>query len=118
MYKYRRQSKSLINNPVTNEGEPIEIKVRRMVENKEPIKDGAPLLYTDRKEGVMAAYNIRTDRFEIATDAMDKVTKSKIAKREEPIKDSVEEKTAKIVDMSKNGGAEPVPGKADKNQSK
>ena len=64
------------------EGETIEAKIRRITNNKEPIKDGAPLIYTERKNGVMAEYNIRTDRFEIAVEGMDKVTGSHRAKRE------------------------------------
>jgi hypothetical protein len=64
------------------EGETLETKVERVTTNKEPIKDGAPLIYTDRKEGVQAGHNIRTDRFEIAVEAMDKVAKSNLAKRD------------------------------------
>lgn len=40
-------------------------------------------IYTERKNGVEGAYNIRTDRFELATNAMDYVTRSALAKREE-----------------------------------
>lgn len=64
------------------EGETIETKMERIVNNKEPIKDGAPLIYTERKEGVRPSTNIRTDRFEIAAEAMDKITKSVQATRE------------------------------------
>ena len=42
----------------TKEEEYIEEKVRRITENKEPIKDGAPIIYTERKDGVNPAYNI------------------------------------------------------------
>ena len=69
------------------EGETIEMKIERITVNREPITDGAPLIYTERKEGVLAGYDIRTDRFEIAIEAMDKVSKSNQAKREERIKD-------------------------------
>lgn len=65
------------------EGETIEKKILRIVENKEPITDGAPIIYTDRREGVLAGYNIRTDRFDVAIDGMDYVTRSQIAKRDE-----------------------------------
>ena len=44
----------------TKEGEYIEEKVRRITENNEPIEDGAPIIYTERKDGVNPAYNIRT----------------------------------------------------------
>lgn len=64
------------------EGETIEQKVERVTVNKEPIKDGAPLIYTERKDGVQAGYDIRTDRFEVAIDAMDYVAKSIQAKRD------------------------------------
>lgn len=62
------------------EGEPIEAKMRRIVENNEPISDGAPIIYTEKSEGVMPGYNVRTDRFEVAIEAMDYVNASKIAK--------------------------------------
>jgi hypothetical protein len=65
------------------EGETIEEKIRRIVENKEPISEGADIIYTERKDGVSPAYDVRTDRFELAVDAMDKVHKDKLAKREE-----------------------------------
>lgn len=65
------------------EGETLEQKIERIVNNKEPVKDGAPLIYTERSEGVNAAHNIKTDRWEIAVEAMDKVAQSKAAKREE-----------------------------------
>lgn len=64
------------------EGETIEQKVVRITQNKEPIKDGSPRVYTERKEGVRADMDIRTDRWEVAVDAMDKVQKDKVAKRE------------------------------------
>ena len=66
----------------STEGERIEAKVERLVNNKEPIRDASPIIYTDKKEGVLPAYNARTDRWEIAIDAMDKVHKSGLAKRD------------------------------------
>ena len=60
----------------TFEGEFIEEKVARVVENKEPIEDGAPIIYTERKDGVLPAYNIRTDKWDIALTAIDQVNKN------------------------------------------
>lgn len=82
MYKQNLAKKSSLKVNKSTEGETIEEKVRRIVNNKEPIKDGAPLIYTDRKDGVLAGTNIRTDRFDVAIDTMDKVHKNTIAKRE------------------------------------
>jgi len=86
MYKTPKYNKTtaILNKSV--EGETIEQKMERVTTNQEPIKDGAPLIYTDRKDGVQAGYNIRTDRFEIAVEAMDVVAKSVIAKREQRAK--------------------------------
>lgn len=64
-------------------GESIETKIERIVNNKEPIKDGAPIIFTERKEGVRASHNIRTDRWEVAVDATTTIQKSYKARREE-----------------------------------
>lgn len=69
----------------TYEGETIEAKVNRIVNNREPITDGAPIIYTERKDGVLPEYDIRTDRWDIAIDAMDKVNMDRFAKRENKI---------------------------------
>lgn len=82
MYKYSKGRKTTLEVNDSLEGESIEMKVRRITENKEPIKDGAPEIFTERKEGVNSAYNIRTDRWEVAVDAMDAVNKSILAKRD------------------------------------
>ena len=68
-------------------GETIEQKISRIVNNKEPIKDGAPVIYMERKDGVKPEFNVRTDRFEVGLDAMDTVTKTKITKRLERAKE-------------------------------
>lgn len=79
-FKVRKDCQLAINESV--EGERLETKIERVVHNNEPIKDGAPLVFTDRNEGVRAATNIRSDRFEIALDATEKVAKSYKARRE------------------------------------
>jgi hypothetical protein len=82
MYIYKKPNKSKLSSVEKLEGEPIELKIERIVSNKEPISDGAPSIFTERKDGVVSAYNIRTDRFEIAAEAMDKVAGSIQAKRD------------------------------------
>ena len=56
----------------SREGETIEAKVRRIMNNNEPISDQAPLIYTERKDGINPDYDIRSDRFDYALDAMSK----------------------------------------------
>jgi len=82
MYKKTQFNDTSLNVNESLEGETLETKMERVTTNKEPIKDGAPLIYTERKDGVQPGYNIRTDRFEIAVEAMDKVTSSNLAKRD------------------------------------
>lgn len=62
------------------EGESIEKKITRIVDNNEPVTDGAPLIYTEKKDGVIQGYNIRADKWDIAIEAMDAVNKTKVAK--------------------------------------
>lgn len=64
----------------TFEGESIEAKLERIITSGEGIEATSPIIYTEKKEGVKAEYNIRTDRFDIALDAIDKVQKYEIAK--------------------------------------
>lgn len=82
-YPNQKQKRNLSNfKPVDLiEGETIEDKCKRLTESKEPITDGAPILYTERKDGVLPAYDIRTDRWTIAQEAMDKNRKAIDAKR-------------------------------------
>lgn len=80
MIKPKFYPKPMKTNYEFQEGERIETKVARIVENNEPITDGAPITYTKREDGVLPAYDIRTDRWEIAQQAMDAVNQANIAK--------------------------------------
>lgn len=82
MYKQTTAQQTSLKVNQSYKGERIEEKIQRIVNNKEPITDGAPIIYTERKNGVEPQYNIKTDRFEIAIDAMDSVSKSYKAKRD------------------------------------
>ena len=111
MYKYRKPKKSGLTSVECVEGEPIELKIERIVSNKEPIKDGAPEIFTERKDGVKSAYNIRTDRWEVATEAMDKVQGSIQAKRDAKAKIPKKEE-AKVIELKvdKDSGAKSTEG--------
>ena len=66
----------------SKEGEPIERRVEKLMAGKEPIQDVVDAIYTERADGVQPQYNIRTDRFEMAIEATDKMVKMHRAKRE------------------------------------
>lgn len=63
------------------EGVSIEEQMRKAVEGNEPIQATAHMTYNDRKDGVLAQHDIRTDRFEIAMTATDKVHATEYARR-------------------------------------
>jgi len=103
MYNKQKIEKTSIQHNDSTEGETIEMKIRRIVNNKEPITDGAPIIYTERKEGVKPEYDIRTDRFELAVEATDKITKQHLAKREER-QNKIIEMRAKANEKGNEGG--------------
>lgn len=104
MYKKAVYNKTMLRSRDIVEGEPIEWKIERILDHNEPIVDGAPEIYTERAEGILSAYNIRTDRWEIACEGMSLVEKSHQAKRENLAKKRKEEKDAKVIKMNETGG--------------
>ena len=70
-------------------GQPIEERCKKLVETGEPIKDTTPLIYTPKEKGVMPQYDVRTDKWDIAQNAMDRVNKERIAKGQQPPREEV-----------------------------
>lgn len=77
--KTARNRKGCIDNPdLTYEAEPREVKLRKIISGEASnMEDGVfPTIYTEKKDGVRPEYDIRTDRFEVAIDAIDKINQS------------------------------------------
>lgn len=77
--KTAKSRKGCIDNPeLTYEAEPREVKLRKIISGEASnMEDGVfPTIYTEKKDGVRPEYDIRTDRFEIAIDAIDKINQS------------------------------------------
>ena len=75
------------------------------MDENEPLKDGAPLIYTPKQAGVRADCNIRTDKWDIAMKAMNRVNEHKLS---EYLKDgTIEAPTQK--DENGNTTTEPNP---------
>lgn len=77
--KTAKNRKGCIDNPnLTYEAEPREVKLRKIISGEASnMDDGVfPTIYTEKKDGVRPEYDIRTDRFEVAIDAIDKINKS------------------------------------------
>lgn len=90
------------------EGETIENKVDRIINNKEPIKDAATVIYTDRKDGVRPEHDIRTDRFDLALDAMDAVHQKAKTDRKKRIDERTGKKDGDDKSKMNDGGAAPT----------
>lgn len=89
MYRSKKCKRGSLRVNNSYEAETLERKIERMLENGEPIGSGvdqAELIFQDRKDGIQPAYDVRTDRFELAVETMDKVNKSKTAKSDAKIK--------------------------------
>lgn len=103
MYRIGRNQSCRLQGVETLEGETIEHKIQRVMENNEPLKDGdgAPLIYVPRKEGVRPSDDIRTDRWEVALEASSAIDASYKARREERIVSAGEKE---IVLKAEKGG--------------
>lgn len=77
--KTAKSRKGCIDDPnLTYQAEPREVKLRKIINGESnDMEDGVfPTIYTEKKDGVQPEYDIRTDRFEVAIDAMDKINQS------------------------------------------
>lgn len=77
--KTARSRRGCINDPnLTYQAEPREVKLRKIISGEASnMEDGVfPTIYTEKKDGVQPEFDIRTDRFEVAIDAIDKINKS------------------------------------------
>lgn len=77
--KTARSRRGYINNPnLTYQAEPREVKLRKIISGESSnMEDGVfPTIYTEKKDGVQPEFDIRTDRFEVAIEAIDKINQS------------------------------------------
>lgn len=77
--KTAKNRRGCIDNPdLTYKAEPREVKLRKIINGEaNSMDDGVfPTIYTEKKDGVQPEFDIRTDRFEVAIDAIDKINQS------------------------------------------
>lgn len=113
MYRYTQPKATSITTTDTYNftGETIEEKVRRSLNNKEPIEDTAERIYTERKDGVLPEYDIRTDKWEIAVEGMGLISNTNIAAREARIKE-MNDQLEKANKQTTNPGTTPAGGES------
>lgn len=83
---------------IMESGESIEEMIRRCVANNEPIGAEAPMEYTEKAKGVYPEHDIRTDKQELALDAIDKFQKSEIAKAKAAEEANQKSETTEIIE--------------------
>ncbi|AXH74752.1 MAG: hypothetical protein [Microviridae sp.] len=101
IYSIKARSKTRMQGRETYEGETLESKIARMLEDNDPITEISERIYGTREEGVIPSTNIRSDRWDAAVDAMDAANQSKIARRE--AKREKAEKGNTMGDQAKDG---------------
>lgn len=79
----KRINKIRVNNfagmiKMTESGETLIKKCQRILDEGEPLTDGAPMIYTPKQEGVKPECNVRSDKWDIAMKAMDRVNNYKL----------------------------------------
>lgn len=77
--KTAKSRRGYINDPnLTYQADPREVKLRKIISGESSnMEDGVfPTIYTEKKDGVQPEFDIRTDRFEVAIEAMDKINQS------------------------------------------
>lgn len=91
---------------MTEKGETLIKKIQRILDENEPLTDGAPMIYTPKEAGVREDCNVRTDKWSLAMNAMDRVNNYKL---NEYLKKAETEKPKIPENQTKGGVTEPNP---------
>ena len=87
-------------------GETLIKKCQRILDENEPLTDGAPMIYTPKQAGVKPECNVRTDKWDIAMKAMDRVNSYKLT---EYLKEGSTETPKATESKSEGEATEPNP---------
>lgn len=79
--KITRPTSSIHVHGILREGQSLEEFLRKAMKGNEPIQATAKVTYNDRKDGVLPQHDIRTDRFDLALQATDKLHATQAAAR-------------------------------------
>lgn len=74
----RKWNGSLIQINESYEGEAVERELEKLLDGENTLTSSGSSIYTKKADGVLPEYDIRTDRMEIAQDAMGKVNAARL----------------------------------------
>ncbi len=94
----------------TYEAVGLEQRLREIMESKEPIPDDWTTIYTEKSKGVEPQYNPRTDRWDVAMEAIGKIRYAENAEQtkrlEARTENSTAEETAKTANAAEGATSE------------
>nr|DAR71680.1 MAG TPA: hypothetical protein [Microviridae sp.] len=109
----KRINKIRVNNfkgmiEMTEKGETLIKKIQRILDENEPLTDGAPMIYTPKQAGVREDCNIRTDKWSIENEENEAAARAK--EKEDAAKAAAEAEAPKAAEGQTEGGVtEPNP---------
>lgn len=106
--KFKKESSGINTSKFLREGQSIEETMRIATANKEEQVAMLPEIYQKRNEGIDPLCDIRTDKFQLAQDAMDKVTRAHLLAHQNKDKMGQERDNSWITDEEGNPMYEPV----------
>lgn len=95
MYNQNKITETSIDLNQSTEGEPLENKIERMMNNEAGIEQEVEMQYTDRKDGVRPEYNPRTDKWDLAAETMELASTNTLEARKEKLKELSEKQDGK-----------------------
>lgn len=104
-YRHNQRPNTRIFNVTKTIGVRLEDMINKLKSHGEPIDGTSPLIYTERKNGVMPEYDIRTDKWDVAATAMNVVHKNDAAKGKS-VADATPKKEEKKSSESESTGTE------------
>lgn len=113
MYRQKKLSETLLRGEKATSGETIIDKMKRMINNKEPIKgDDAKMIFTAANSGVLPETDIRTNRWELAVEGT-KIISDQYRGKQDPewVKKAAENmKTEQKTESTNSGGTQGTEG--------
>jgi len=82
MYKLQKNTQTSIERNLSTVAETIEEKIRRALTNGEKLDGQSELQYTERKDGVRPEFNVRTDKWDLAVESIEKFQQDKALLKE------------------------------------
>lgn len=82
MHKPNKREKTSLRVSKIQEGETMEHKMQRMMQQGADVNDVTELIFTERKEGVIPETDVRNEAWDVAVEATDAASRDHLTKRD------------------------------------